>query len=403
MYAGWASPVPLTVPASQKTTFVLDADARRLMVGEVFYPVTTTDGRTFSFPGQFSILQAPDEAPVAYGDIVFTVDGDQFTGTAHVSTMDIDVGVPPFGVDLGTAILTGAPDTTPPRFAFVPFEPVYQPFETPEISPYVRLLEDFRFSGGEPMPPPDLLTLRSDSGDVLTLSPQFLEDATVHHDTAPTSGPAATSFVMPWVALRFADHYQLVVDGVTDFAGNAAVGLAFDTEPAPPLIPQDGFESVSTGTVLGGAQIIDGSGLPVISGGKSLYGPNSPLDEQQCFLGKAHGTGLVARLATTPGATRVTFSFREVSTLLRAQSFHSAAVAFEGGAINSHTINGSPTVTTPVSLPDGTTALVGPVETAEIDLPPGTGAEVVFAIPGFISVCDNPAPTGLIIDDLRVE
>jgi hypothetical protein len=404
-YAGWASPVPLTVPSTQSVTFVLDADALRLLVNSECFPLTTTDGRAFRMKGEFTLWRAASESWVTYDDVSLTVNGDHLVGTAHVKTMDITFQAAS-DVDLGNATFVGGPDTTAPVFFAAPYDPVTHPFQTVALSPYVDPFDALRLSAGEPLPPPDLVRLRSDSGDTLTLRPDFLVDATVPHETTATSGPGAMSFFTPYVLLRYADHYRLVVDGIADFAGNAAVGLEFDTPPKPPLVPQDGFESASPADGLAGAQVIDGTGLPVITGGKSLYGPNEPLDPQKCFLGQVHGTPFALRLAVPPGATVVRFSYREVSSHLGGSSNHGAAVGVEGGAIASSTVTfmGGPSAAVmKIDLPNGTTAFVGPVGTGEVELPPGVGDEVVFTPGAFIDGCDDPDPTGLIIDDLRVE
>ncbi len=393
----------LTVPSSQTVTFVLEADTPRLLVEDGVYPLSTTDGRTFEMRGAFSLWRAADEAWVAYTDVSLTVDGARLTGTARASTMDITLQTPR-DVALGAATFVGGPDTTPPKFAVVPWDPVTAPFQAVQVSPYVAPFESFRFSAGEPLPPPDEVFLRSDSGDTLTLRPAFLMDATLPHETAATSGPGALSFFSPFVLFRFADHYRVVVDGLTDFAGNAAIGVQIDTPPAPDLVPQDGFESASVAAGLAGAQVIDGSGLPVISGGKSLYGANKVLDSLKCYYGQVHGTPLLLRLAVPAGATQVTFTYREVGTVFRGSSYHEAAVAFEGGPIEGRTVyDDTITLNMRVALPDGSDAYVGPVEAGEVDLPAGNGDEVVFFIPDFVAGCSDPDPTGLIIDDLRVQ
>ena len=62
--------------------------------------------------------------------------------------------------------------------------------------------------------------------------------------------------------LRYSDEYRVTLDGVTDLDGNApppTTALAFTTRAPPPLVAEDGFESVTDAT-LGGAQVLSGRG-----------------------------------------------------------------------------------------------------------------------------------------------
>ena len=75
--------------------------------------------------------------------------------------------------------------------------------------------------------------------------------------------------------LRYSDEYRVTLDGVTDLDGNApppTTALTFTTRAPPPLVAEDGFESV-TDTTLGGAQVLSGAGAPTIEGARSLYIP----------------------------------------------------------------------------------------------------------------------------------
>ena len=75
--------------------------------------------------------------------------------------------------------------------------------------------------------------------------------------------------------LRYSDEYRVTLDGVTDLDGNPpppTTALTFTTRAPPPLVAEDGFESVTDAT-LGGAQVLSGAGAPTIEGARSLYIP----------------------------------------------------------------------------------------------------------------------------------
>ena len=83
-----------------------------------------------------------------------------------------------------------------------------------------------------------------------------------------------TRFEKPTTTLRYGTRYQVLVDGVTDFAGNAVTdraSLTFFTKARPPLLAaQDGFESL-TDTTFAGVSVLTSADGPVITGTKSLY------------------------------------------------------------------------------------------------------------------------------------
>ena len=283
-YAGWAPPVPLTVPSTQSVTFVLDADALRLLVNSEYFPLTT-DGRAFLMKGEFTLWRAASESWVTYDDVSLTVNGDHLVGTAHVRTMDITFQAAS-DVDLGNATFVGGPDTTSPIFFAAPFDPVTHPFQTVALSPYVDPFDALRLSAGEPLPPPDLVQLRSDSGDTLTLRPDFLVDATVPHETTAMSGPGAMSFFTPYVLLRYAAHYRLVVDGITDFAGNAAVGLEFDTPRSRPSCRRTGSNRRLPPMVLRALKSSTGPAFRSSPGARVFMVRTSPSTLRSAFLAK---------------------------------------------------------------------------------------------------------------------
>ena len=99
----------------------------------------------------------------------------------------------------------------------------------------------------------------------------------------------------------------------------ASVGT-FTTRAAPPLIAEDGFELAADGS-LQEAQVVSGSGWPIIVGSRSLDSPviTSP------------GTipPLSLRIALAPGDVAVRFSYRVVASA--ATSCHCAAVTLVVG------------------------------------------------------------------------
>ena len=100
--------------------------------------------------------------------------------------------------------------------------------------------------------------------------------------------------------------------------------LDFMTRPAPPLIAEDGFESVATAT-LGGAQVVTGTDAPTISGcAQSLH----PADDGR---GGGGQTQVALRLAVTPGDSVLRFSYRFVNPSGFSNTRY--AVASPGGTI----------------------------------------------------------------------
>ena len=81
--------------------------------------------------------------------------------------------------------------------------------------------------------------------------------------------------------------------------------LTFTTRAPPPLVAEDGFESVTDAT-LGGAQVLSGAGAPTIEGARSLYIPPAT-----SIGGRV--TQIALRLPILSGDTVLHFSDRSVN------------------------------------------------------------------------------------------
>ena len=129
------------------------------------------------------------------------------------------------------------------------------------------------------------------------------------------TGPFVVTFNQPKLP-RYSEQYRVALDGVVDFAGNAARtgsttgDIRLTTRAAPPLAAEDGFES-ATGTSLGGAQIMSAAGAPVITGARSLYIPATSGSSTPGSV--LQQTQLALRLPLAPGDTVVRFAYRVVN------------------------------------------------------------------------------------------
>ena len=247
--------------------------------------------------------------------------------------------------------LTGLPDTRQPALAGIGPADIVDP------------LRPLSLVATEPLPlaaRPALVTISGDHAIALVPS-------------ATDSGPAVFSFESPATLLRYSEQYVVQFAGTADFAGNLARQqdeLSFRTLPAPPLIAEDGFESVATAT-LGGAQIVTGADAPTIAGARSLYIPPT--------MGGAGGgqTQVALRLAVAPGDSVLRFSYR----LVNPSGFSNTrfAVASPGGTILWTAPEPDSGTTTTQAMFPGSVYPVGPVTTAELPLPADATTEVVFA------------------------
>lgn len=276
-----------------------------------------------------------------------------------------------------TMMLTGLFEAEPPILTLSPAGDIADPW-TP-----------FWVVSSEPLPGQQVRpVLRSATGDAMTLG-------------APTGMEAFVRVMAkPARLLRYSDEYRVTLDGVTDLDGNApapTTALSFTTRAPPPLVTEDGFESV-TDTTLGGAQVLSGAGAPTIEGTRSLYVPPAT-----SLAGRV--TQFAVRLPILSGNTVLHFAYRTVNP---GEAFGVYfVVASVGGTIGTVTLppDGAG-VTTPATI-GGTQVLLGPTMTATISLPGDAQGEVVLARLAAQSYsCGGPAPPpvpGLIIDDLRAD
>ena len=147
-----------------------------------------------------------------------------------------------------TASLAGGPDTVAPELSVTSDGPADNPFSS--------------------------LTVSSPEALPLGATPRLVADGFASAFSPATSnGDFTTSFYGAAVFRPYGRTYTVAVDGIADFAGHPATATgatSFTTRPAPPLVPEDGFES-ATGTTLGGVHIL--SGAVAIAGTRSLYIP----------------------------------------------------------------------------------------------------------------------------------
>jgi hypothetical protein len=280
----------------------------------------------------------------------------------------------------------GAPDVSPPTFTATstsaddPFDPI----------------AGLRFVASEPLPDGDKASLvGTPSGDVVPLR-------AVHYGGALVT--AVGAFDTPNVALRYGETYRLVTSDLPDFVGNVPTApVSVKTRDAPPLVPEDGFESV-TGTMFGGAGVLRGGPLTPINGATSML-LNTGFGGGFGFLPYDLGPSLAVRLAVAPGATVVRFAAELIAPDPVDQAFFDGwiHVGSEGRSVtSSQSVVGMGFVKQ--SLLGLGDIFVSPVQTIEIRLPPDTTDEITFEIVGVTFACGlPPSPTVLVVDDLRVE
>jgi hypothetical protein len=310
-------------------------------------------------------------------EIVFSTDGATLTGTARgtlsYQTSDTTWSAP------ATAVLTGKLDTTPPTLS-VPQSPVDP-------------LAPLTFAASEPLPPTPVAQLaRHSTGEVISnLAPILVP-----------GGGAVIGFTAPNVALPSGTDYELHVGA--DFAGNRpAAAMTFTTSDEPPLVAQDGFESV-VGTMFAGAGVLHGGPLTPISGQTSLL-LNTGFGGGFGFLPYDLGPSLTVGLSLSPGDTVIRFD----TELIAPDPIDSAAfvgairIASVGGPVST-TMNVAGTGFVKQTLPQLGDVFVSPVKTIELALPPGASGAVTFEIVGVTFQCSQPpSPTVLVLDNLRTQ
>jgi hypothetical protein len=313
-----------------------------------------------------------------FDQVTFSAAGDTLAGSATGRALYVTSGAMMLEAAV-TATLAGAPDATPPTLT-APGD---------DADPLQELL----FKGSEPLSNGTLSLLGAPAGDVTPL---------MVHDAQPATSAAAVAFSNAGVALRYDETYSLR-GALTDFAGNPAAPFQFKTRAAPPLVPEDGFESV-TGSMFAGAAVLQGGPLPPISGQTSLM-LNTGFGGGFGFLPYDLGPSMAVRLAVAPGDTVIRFAMRLIAAdpVDRAAFDGVVLTASPGGSVAASQDLGA-TEFTRTSLPSLGDVFFSPVRTIEMPLPADARGEIAFEIVGRTFACTRPpSPTVLVIDDLRVE
>jgi len=375
-------------PPSNTFTLVLDVDARQAIAGgngrASVVGITSSDGRTFRSSDEFSVGDASQSAcsgqqDVHYQGFEVTVSGGALTGSA-TGVADISCGDCSFTVPFA-ATLTGSADKTRPTLHISSAVPV-TPFD------------GFNLTVSEPLPATATARLVGADGTGVDMVPVIGTGAV----------PLIAEFSKPDVVLRSGQAYFVTLDGLVDFAGNAAVAdppLGLAAFPMAPLVAEDGFES-ATGTTLGGAMVVTGgAALPVISGSTSLYigTPGAP------GLDVSNGRSLAVHLARQAGDTMLRFSYRIVGTSASPSFPGNVRVGSEGASpgqvIYSFT---TPTATDTLTI-GGQPAYAGVATTMTVALPGDATDQVLVDVTpeGFLCGLRGITTGGLLIDDLRLE
>jgi hypothetical protein len=205
-------------------------------------------------------------------------------------------------------------------------------------------------------------------------------------------------------SLRYSETYRLVADGLADYLGHGLEAFpVLQTQAAPPLVAQDGFESV-TGTMFAGAGVLRGGPLTPITGETSLL-LNTGFGGGFGFLPYDLGPSLAVRLTVAPGARTLRFDSQLISPDPVDEAMFVGAIRV--GAVG-HAVSDFPNIADTnfqkVTLPGLGDIYTAPVRAQQYDLPAGIDGEVTFEILGVTFSCDRPpSPTVLVIDNLRVE
>ena len=270
-----------TGSGSQTFTLVVDPIAQIAIVGTYTIPLQRIDDRTFRTTGPFGVATMSCTG-VTYDEVTFTPGSTGISGggKGRELTAFSDVGSV---VDVEMSF-SGGLDTVAPYVPFV---------GSASVDPMLG----YDIAVSEAVLPGATATLVPSAGASIALT-----------SVSTDGGHAILGFRKPDVVLRYGERYSLITDGIVDFGGNpvrtASVGT-FTTRAAPPLIAEDGFESVADGS-LQESQVVSGPGWPIIAGARSLYSPIS-----------SPGTisPLSLRIALAPGDVAVRFSYRVVASV----------------------------------------------------------------------------------------
>lgn len=369
---------------SHTFTMTLDTDQRVAIIGKdgdtEVVPVQQQAGGVLHLAGtlRFGVfIPAACSGSLLYSSLSFAIDasGASLSGGGY-GTLTTSDPVIETSTD-ATMVLTGVRDTEPPILTLSAAGDIADPWTA------------FWVVSSEPLPGQQVRpVLRSATGDAMVLG-------------APTGmNTFVRVMAKPSRLLRYSDEYRVTLDGVTDLDGNPpppTTALTFKTRAPPPLVSEDGFESV-TDTTLGGAQVLSGAGAPTIEGARSLYIPPAA-----SIAGRV--TQFALRLPILSGNTVLHFSYRSVNPGDAFGVYF--VVASVGGTIGTVTLPADGAgATTPATI-DGTQVLLGPILTATMGLPGDAHGEIVLArLAAQAYTCGGPAPPpvpGLIIDDLYAE
>lgn len=375
-------------PETHRFTMVLDADRHVAIVGASgwhrvlpFSPSPSGGSLGESFSSRSDGNRA---VSITHESVTFSIDGagtlswtGQGTGFYTPSNTDVT------SVARVSIAWSGAPDTERPV--------ITSPAHGRQISP----LESVTLFASEPLPPDTPLILSAAGG-----FPSIFRgpaDQTI----AVCCFYAGSGKMWRYDTTYTIDLQGLPTGGVVDFAGNeAAAGsqIFFTTGPAPVLALEDGFESV-TGSTFAEAQVLSGASPPVISGTRSLYIP--PLASGA--LNRPKITQLALRLPLAAGDSRVVFSFRRLGQSAGGPDYF--VMASEGGQIVSRSLPSNQGENTPATIPGQGEVLLGPLMTADFELPPDASGEITLMRTVGPGPTNFPAPpvAGFIIDDLRAE
>jgi hypothetical protein len=378
------------VPPTSKFTLVLDAAPDLAIVGAngrgALIGVMVDDGRRYVLNQRFwTQINATDACgkadAVHYDDLdVIASNGGLIgsaTGSASLSYNDSGVLVPI------SATVTGSSDQTPPTLDTSGPLPA-TPFDT------------FALTASEPLPMTAAARLVAYDGTTIPLTPTVVTGVAVS---------LVLGFTKPDVVLRAGQSYDVVFDGLVDFAGLVAPpgsSLRLVSFPVAPVVPTDGFESAA-GDVLAGAMVVrSGGSVPVISGDASLYigGPGAP------FLDAPDGRTLLLKVARQNEETTLHFGCRVLAWQADTTFAGSLQMGSEGGSPGPVLAPFVATATTEMATTvAGQTVYLSDAVQVDLALPTDATDEVLLRIaPTDTSCAPVAAPSaGLVIDDLRLE
>jgi hypothetical protein len=377
-----------SLPPTNRFTLVQDLSALRMIAGGsgrgAVVGVTTGDGRTFRSTGGFAVGTDNTDAcsgplDVRYDSFEVTLTDSSLTGTAF-GNATISCGDCSFMVPF-TATLTGTRDK---------MLPTLRASGPPLVTPF----DSFGLVASEPLPVTATAKLVADDGATIDLVPQIVSGDV----------PFIAAFAKPDVVLRAGLGYVVALDGLVDFAGQSdKVGppLRLTSFVAAPIVPEDGFESV-TGGVLGGAMVMTAGALPAIAGNTSLYLGTKGAPG----LDAPNGRSLMVRLARQAGDTKLRFSYRLVAPQATTSVSALVRVGSEGASPGDPTYaigdmsNGTEKLTV-----GGSPVFASLAAVIELPLPADATDDVLFVIaPNTIFCFPGGTPnTGILVDDVRVE